>query len=217
MTTYERRTERTTVEVRDEGSHPVAYGYAAKFNVLSKNLGGFVERIAPTAFNKTVAEADVLALFNHDMNALLGRRSAGTLRLDIDDVGLRYEVDLPPTTLGRDLAALLERGDVSGSSFGFRAIDDEWGLTDQEFPLRTVKEAALRDVGPVTMPAYSDSTSALRSLADASGYDIKTLAEAAADGRLGDIILPPEEPAEEKAEGREDPTPAVFIPRRFVL
>lgn len=203
--TLERRTERETVEVRDAGDHPVAYGYAARFGVLSKNLGGFVERVDPGAFTKTISEADVLGLYNHDMSAVLGRRSAGTLRLEVDERGLRYEIDLPATTVGRDLAILLERGDISGSSFGFRAVQDDWTVTDQGFPLRILRETALRDVGPVTAPAYSDSSSALRSLAEARGYDIDTLAQAARDGRLVDIIIPSDEVEED--EGRATPTP----------
>ena len=54
------------------------------------------------------------ALFNHERGALLGRTCSGTLRLSEDGTGLRYEIDLPDTTVGRDVAALLERGDLTG-------------------------------------------------------------------------------------------------------
>ena len=79
-----------------------------------------------------------------------------------DDKGLRYEIDLPATTLGHDVAALLRRGDISGSSFGFRTITDEWATTEDGYPLRTLTEVALRDVGPVTFPAYSDSEASIQ-------------------------------------------------------
>ena len=110
----ERRTANDAVELRSEGETAVAIGYAAVFNSLSSNLGGFTERIDKGAFTKTLKEADTRAMWNHDPNHLLGRVSAGTLRLAEDDHGLRYEIDLPNTTLGRDVAELLRRGDVTG-------------------------------------------------------------------------------------------------------
>lgn len=184
----ERRTLAQPVEFRSEGGKLVAAGYAAVFNKLSQNLGGFVEQVAPGAFTKTIQEQDVRGLFNHDASALLGRSGAGTLRLEEDGTGLHYEIDLPDTTVGRDVAALLERGDITGSSFGFRTIDDEWGETPDGFPLRTLRQVSARDVGPVTFPAYLDTTSALRSLAEARALDPDALAAAVAAGRLVEVL-----------------------------
>ena len=206
--TNERRTFKGTVEVRSEGEQAIAVGYAARFDALSQNLGGFVERIDPKAFNQTVTQADVRALFNHDANYVLGRSSSGTLRMGIDDDGLRYEIDLPATATGRDLAVLLKRGDISGSSFGFRVLDDEWGETEDGYPLRTLKSVALRDVGPVTFPAYTAAESALRSLAEARNLDLNELVGAAERNELSSLITPPHV----EDEGQATPTP-VFIPR----
>ena len=206
--TNERRTFKGTVEVRAEGEQSVAVGYAARFDALSQNLGGFVERIDPKAFNQTVTQADVRALFNHDANYVLGRSSSGTLRMDVDDEGLRYEIDLPPTATGRDLAVLLKRGDISGSSFGFRVLDDEWGETEDGYPLRTLKAVALRDVGPVTFPAYTAAESALRSLAEARNLDLGELVSAAKRNELGQVIAPQSEDESSQAT----PT-AIVIPR----
>ena len=139
---YERRTSNGTVELREEGETLTAVGYAAVFDSTSQNLGGFVERVAPNSFRKTIQETDVRALFNHDADSLLGRSGNGTLRLMEDDHGLRYEVDLPNTTLGRDVAELLKRGDLNGSSFGFRTISDTWTQTDDGYPLRILNELA---------------------------------------------------------------------------
>ena len=194
------------VEVHGAGSgRLVATGYAARFDAVSQNLGGFVERIAPTAFRKTLKEADVRALFNHSPDALLGRSSAGTLRMQADKSGLAYEIDLPDTTVGRDVAALLERGDITGSSFGFRTIADAWGETSEGIPLRTLKEVALRDVGPVTFPAYPDASSALRSLAEARSLDIEVVAAAAAANKLSEVLngASEEEDEEREEDGRE--------------
>lgn len=206
--TNERRTFKGTVEVRAEGEQSVAVGYAARFDALSQNLGGFVERIDPKAFNQTVTQADVRALFNHDANYVLGRSSAGTLRMDVDDDGLRYEIDLPATATGRDLAVLLKRGDISGSSFGFRVLDDEWGETEEGYPLRTLKSVALRDVGPVTFPAYTAAESALRSLAEARNLDLDQLVGAAERNELGSLIAP----QHDEEGGQETPT-TILIPR----
>lgn len=196
------------IELRDEGDHPVAVGYASVFETLSQNLGGFVERVAPGAFTKTIQEQDVRALWNHDPSSLLGRLGAGTLRLSEDKKGLRFEVDLPPTTLGRDVQALLQRGDVNGASFGFRAVEDDWGLTSDDFPLRTLTSVALRDVGPVTFPAYTSTEAALRSLAEARSLDVHDLLEAADHGELRNLIVP-----SDLDGGRPPATPAVLVRR----
>lgn len=208
---YERRTANGPVEL-EEGEGFTAVGYAAVFNSTSQNLGGFVERIAPNAFKKTIQEADVRALFNHEADALLGRSSNGTLRMMEDEHGLRYEVDLPNTTLGRDVAELLRRGDLTGSSFGFRTISDSWTQTDDGYPLRTLKELAIRDVGPVTFPAYEASEASLRSLAEEKELTIEEVVEAAETNSLNDIITKeedvPEEPSEPHSKG---PAPSSFI------
>jgi uncharacterized protein len=205
--TTERRTFNGTVEFRADGGKLTATGHAAVFNRLSQNLGGFVEQVAPGTFAKTIVEQDIRALFNHDENAVLGRLGPGTLRLAEDDTGLAYEIDLPDTTVGRDVAKLIERGDVSGSSFGFRTIDDEWGETPEGFPLRTLTQVSLRDVGPVTFPAYTDSTSALRSLAEARSLDIAVLVAAAEAGELRSLITSDHDGTD---DGRATPTVPSF-------
>ena len=197
---HERRTATEGVELREEGDTLTAIGYAAIFDRLSGNLGGFLERIEPGTFRSTLKQADVTALFNHDPNHLLGRSSAGTLRLAEDDKGLRYEVDLPDTTLGRDVAELLRRGDITGSSFGFRTISDDWGTTEDGYPLRTLTEVALRDVGPVAFAAYSDSEASLRSLAEGRSLDLEVLIRAAEEDTLADVISTPD-PDEEPEPG----------------
>lgn len=141
-------------------------GYAAKFDVLSENLGGFREQIAPGAFSD-VLNNDVRALFNHDANAVLGRTTSGTLRIAQDDIGLYYEVDLPDTQAARDLLVSIERGDVNQSSFGFRVAPngDTWDENDEGTVIRTIKKfGRLCDVSPVTIPAYPDATVGVRSM-----------------------------------------------------
>ena len=188
----ERRYTKGTMEFRasaDATSPGTMVGYALKFNTYSQNLGGFVETIAPGAVDRSLADGlDVLARYNHEDNMLLGRTSSGTLRLAVDETGLRYEVDLPNTTTGRDVAELAARGDVYQSSFAFITMEDEWGYTEQGFPLRTLRSFRLVDVAPVNTPAYLDTTSAMRSLADSRGLSPEQVQAAAAENRLADLM-----------------------------
>ena len=155
-----------TVELRAGGSGiGQLVGYAAVFNRHSQNLGGFVEQVDPSAFTKSIADGvRVLCRGNHDDAFLFGTTSAGTLSLEVDGTGLQYIVDLPDTSAGRDFKVLAERGDIVYSSFAFRTIEDQWGVTDQGFPLRTLKAVQLVDVAPVNSPAYLDTSVGLRSL-----------------------------------------------------
>jgi hypothetical protein len=144
-------------------------GYAAVFNSDSQPLragarGQFVERIAPGAFARSLAALDVRGLYNHRDDYVLGRKSAGTLRLAEDDKGLRYEIDAPDTSYARDLMESIRRGDVTGSSFSFATVADDWSDGPDGMPIRTLKDVHVFDVGPVTFPAYADTSAACRSL-----------------------------------------------------
>lgn len=162
----ERRALTSPPEVRAADKGKVAAGYAALFNSRT-NIGGyFEETIAPGAFTDTLRSADVLALIAHDSGRVIGRSSSGTLRLQEDAKGLFVEIDLPDTTDGRDLAVQLERGDISGMSFGFRVTHDEWDESGS-IPKRTVHKVELYEVSAVASPAYPDTTLALRSLDEA--------------------------------------------------
>ncbi len=187
----ERRLTRGAVEVRaagDNGNHRIG-GYAAKFDKLSQNLGGFVEQIQRGFFDKSrdAAWSGVMARYNHDV--LIGTTDAGTLRLVPDDIGIGYEIDLPDTTVGRDLAVMAGRGDVHFSSFAFRVPTggDEWGFTDQDYPLRTVRAMQLVDVAPVDDPAYFDTSSSLRSLELRSGASADEI-RAAITGEPAEVV-----------------------------
>ena len=179
----------TPVAIRQDGDGVKLGGYALRYMKLSQNLGGFVEQIAHGALTKTLRDGgDVVCRYQHDDRYLLGRTSAGTLRLANDEEGLDYEVDMPDTSYARDLQVLAGRGDVRYSSFAFRTVADEWSFTDQGFPLRTLTNIQLVDVAPVVTPAYQDTTSGLRSLADARHLDFDSVHAAAESGRLADVL-----------------------------
>ena len=166
MKDLERRnfsTGKLSVEERAESQTNTIVGHAAVFNSRSQDLGGFVEQIATGAFD-SVLEDDVRALFNHNQNFVLGRTVSKTLRLSVDEQGLRYEIDIPNTTVGKDLFESINRGDISQSSFGFIVGEDEWEKTD-DGNLRTItKVERLYDVSPVTYPAYPATDAAVRSM-----------------------------------------------------
>jgi uncharacterized protein len=150
-----------------ESTEQVVVGHAAVFDQLSEDLGGFKERIHKNAFDD-VLDNDVRAFFNHDPNHLLARVSSGTLKLSIDEKGLKYEFSVPDTSSGRDLLVSMERGDINQSSFAFTIQDDSWDKENGR-DIRTInKVKRLYDVSPVSIPAYpgaNDLAVAQRSLA----------------------------------------------------
>lgn len=153
----------------DKGLRHIS-GYAAVFNSLSEDLGGFREKIAPGCFTRALKEDDVRALWNHNSDCVLGRTKSGTLRLSEDAHGLKIECDPPDAQWARDLMASIERGDVDQMSFGFivRQYPDgsrgaTWAVEEGQ-DVRTLTDVELFDVSPVTFPAYPDTEVGLRSL-----------------------------------------------------
>ncbi len=144
------------LRARGEGKLPKLAGYANRFGILSHNLGGFRERTQPGVFEETIRVDDIMALWQHDRSAPLGRNRAGTLELAEDNEGLTFVIDTPDTAVGRDLITLIERGDVSGMSFSFQTLSDAWDMVDGE-EIRTLIKARLLDVSPVTFPAYPET------------------------------------------------------------
>lgn len=195
MSELERRYQPGAVELRAGGAGQRRLGgYALKWNTLSRNLGGFVETIAPQACAKSLSdELDVLCRWQHRDEFLLGRVAAGTHRLAVDNVGLDYEVDLPDTTAGRDVAELARRGDIRYSSFAFWTLEDEWDRTEQGFPLRRLLAIQLHDTAPVVDPAYLDTSSGLRSLAEHRGVDVAEVEQLARANRLAELFARDEE------------------------
>lgn len=129
-------------------------------------MTGFVERVSPGAFRGLIARGDdVWAAVNHNMEQVLGRRNAGTLTIEEDDVGLRYKIDLPDTTLGRDTRAGVKHGNFTGSSIGFVPAEGGVKVTKEGgVTVRTITEVArLRDVGPVHSPAFKGTSVSARS------------------------------------------------------
>lgn len=159
------------VELRMEGDETTGRklkGYAVRFGQRSEDLGGFFEEIDPQAFAVALPQSDLRALFNHNPSMVLGRQKAGTLRVSTDERGLAYEIDLPNTTLGRDLAESIKRGDIDGSSFSFKVPKDgsgeRWERRNGKLYRVVTQVAWMGDVGPVTFPAYTSTKVSVRCL-----------------------------------------------------
>lgn len=178
------------VEIRaksDDGSIHMT-GYAAVFNSRSVPMqdwfvGTFVEEVDPGAFTKTIQEADVRLLINHDANLILARTRSNTLSLKEDATGLRVEADMAPTSYGQDLAVSMRRGDISQMSFAFRTIRDHWTETEDGIPLRRLQEVALIDASVVTYPAYPDTE------ANARAQEMRALMDALGLSEMDDAAL----------------------------
>lgn len=157
-------------EIRESNGKKRITGYAAKYfdpevrDTEFELAPNIVERIAPGFFDD-VMDGDTVGLFNHDPNFVLGR-TPNTLRMELDDVGLFYDIEAPTTQTIDDLVIQpIGRGDIRGSSFGFRVAADGQRFAD-DGPVRIrwlTRAEELLDVSPVTYPAYKATTTQARS------------------------------------------------------
>lgn len=158
-------------------------GYAAVFNQWSELLRDwwfeFKEMIMPGAFEQTIQEDDIRALWNHNPDCVLGRNRANTLALKEDDHGLWIEIIPSGARWVQDLIESIRRGDVSQMSFGFQVMSDRWG-TEDEMDVRELHKVRLFDVSPVTFPAYPQTSVQARdqrqSLLESAGIEWDHLA-----------------------------------------
>ena len=177
----ELRTNKTEFEVRDLEDGGMSFsGYASVFNSRSENLGGFTEVVAPGAFSRSLkSRNNMFLLYDHNPANVLASTRAGTMRLTEDSHGLYVEADIAPTSLGKDMATLIRRGDLDSMSFGFSVIRDSWNDAGDE---RTLHAVRLAEVSVVASPAYvaTAGTVAVRGLskiAKRAGVDSDELAD----------------------------------------
>ncbi|HEV2133396.1 MAG TPA: HK97 family phage prohead protease [Terracidiphilus sp.] len=133
-------------------------GYAIVFNSRSTDLGGFIEICSPQMLTRTLKESpDVLALRDHKSELLLGRTTAGTLALNPDNKGLAFTITLPKTNIGDDTAENVRLRNLTGCSFGFVAVKDDWKVVNGQLT-RTLLDIDLFEISVTSFPAY-DATS----------------------------------------------------------
>jgi HK97 family phage prohead protease len=180
-----RRVQFSEFEIRsttgDDSDYMSFRGYAAVFNSPSQPLP-FTEMVMPGAFKKSLKSRNNVRMYlNHDSSMLLATTRAGTLRLEEDSKGLLVDADLPPTTIGRDLSILMQRGDVDSMSFGFSVPRGGDKFSD-DGSTRELREVRLYEVSVVTgFPAYEATSASVRSLdklAQRTALDADKLAEA---------------------------------------
>jgi HK97 family phage prohead protease len=180
----ETRVSDAQFEIRAVGDKLTFSGYAAVFNSDSQPLP-FIERIAPGAFKRSLqSRNDVKLLWNHDSGEPLASTRSGTMRLVEDSKGLRVEAELAPTTRGKDLSILMERGDIDKMSFGFNVQSDSWSPDGN---VRTLESVRLLEVSIVTFPAYESSVAQVRSL---DGIDTEQLSDALLALEVNDSLTP---------------------------
>lgn len=163
---------------------PIFTGHAAVFDTRTA-IGnpltwGFYEEVAAGAFTKTLQEGDARFLIDHDTAMLVARVSAGDLRLAQDKVGLAVDADLDTeVSYVKDLVRNLDKRRITGMSFGFYVVKDEWDVEDVEtndgqtaqVEVRRITEVRLLEVSAVTFPAYEETDAAVRALQTRSNPD----------------------------------------------
>lgn len=138
----------------------VAQGYAVVYNQWTYIGDLFRERIA---YGAVELESEVVALLDHDWGRVIGRNTAGTLRLSDRREGLWVEIDLDPRTPdGMTALGTIDRQDIKGMSFGFVPIEQEWDNLDDGMPERTITRLSLFEVSAVSFPAYEQTSIALK-------------------------------------------------------
>lgn len=167
MSKIERRNY--TVELRADEESRMVEGYAALFETQSDRMP-YTEIISRGAFDGVIAKSDVFALLNHDNSrGILGRsmNGKGSLKLTLDERGLKYSFEAPKSALGDELLEYLRRGEVTESSFAFTVKEDEVHRDSEDNITRTInKFEELYDVSPVYRAAYSSTNVYARSVDD---------------------------------------------------
>lgn len=160
MAEMEKRAWMDRVELRaaEDGRRRIVQR-AVPYGELSVDLGGWRELIVAGAFE--IEGQDIRSLWQHNSSQVLGRTTAGTLRLSEADDGIYAESDPPDTSWARDAVVSIERGDVTSSSFAFYTDEDEWMMSGEQV-IRRVKRGRLVEVSPVTFPAYQQTSTAVR-------------------------------------------------------
>ena len=177
-------------KTEEEESRMLVEGYAIVFNSESRDLGGFTEVVKENALDKALERnTDVLALYGHDYQNVLGRQSADTLQLEKDERGIKFTLDLPNTQLGRDVYTLVERGDLKGNSFGFTVEKDSWDKKGDKV-IRTIEQVRdLFEISIVSLPAYEATELTKRNYEEFTDDVMDAIPENIVDGIYPQTIL----------------------------
>jgi HK97 family phage prohead protease len=140
-------------------------GYAAVFNAwtdIRDQMGIYKERIAPGAFKRSIGQRTPVLQFDHGTHPLFGSLPLGGITaLREDRNGLFVRAKLSDNWLVEPVRDAIRDGGVTGMSFRFRVVSDNWNDEQTE---RTINEVELLELGPVVFPAYDQTSVAVRSL-----------------------------------------------------
>lgn len=155
--------EKIETRTEDNGSM-IIEGYVATFNSKSKYMG-FYEIINPKAFDSTLADGhNIFMLYNHDWNKPLGDTETGTLKLEVDNIGLRFSLTIDNTvSYSKDVYQLVKKNLIKGCSFGFWVNEDEWSMNDNMEDIRTLNSVTLLECTLTIAPAYNETSASCRS------------------------------------------------------
>ncbi|MCI1681440.1 MAG: HK97 family phage prohead protease [Bacteroides sp.] len=180
--------------VKADSEKRTVEGYAALFNVVADGLWFGSETIEPGAFDGVLEKSDVLALLNHDLNrGVLARWKMKeiSLRLEVDEKGLKYSFEAPNTALGDELLENVRRGEVDSSSFAFLVEKDTWEEVGDDVWKRTIQKfKEIKDVSPVYNAAYEETSVYLRGKEQTNAIiaeEKRKIAEAKEQKRKGEL------------------------------
>lgn len=156
-TTRQTRTNKADFQTREDNGERRIEGYFAVFGSNYDMWPGASESIDPHAFDEALGD-DVRVLIDHDTRLVLGRTSAGTAELRVDEHGLWGSVLInPDDTDAMNAYARNKRGDVNQASFGFDILDEETEYREDGSVHWTVKKVKLYEVSLCTFPAYRET------------------------------------------------------------
>ncbi|MGD6845240.1 HK97 family phage prohead protease [Bacillus infantis] len=175
-TTKEMRALPVKLEIREtnEESETRTITGAIKYDTDSAEMRDWygdviIEQISSGAFDESLKSRDVVGLWSHDTSQVLGNTKSGSLQIENTKSELRFELNIPNTSVGNDAWELIKRGDVDGISFGMKVTKDKWSSEEREegkIYKRSILNAELYEISPVAFPAYPANEVGIRSLDD---------------------------------------------------
>lgn len=145
----------------EDANNPVLRGQAVIYDAISSDITGGMnvyDIFKPGSFDVCLKQnPDVIALYNHNTDNVLGRVSNGRLKINASAQGLNIELTPSNTSYARDLIELVKDGTVRGMSFGARIKDFDWDLSDKKKSYRLINQAELFEVTFTAIPSFVDT------------------------------------------------------------
>jgi HK97 family phage prohead protease len=188
--------ETAGLTTREADGKRVISGRVITFDKLSKDLGGFRERVSSSALDWTLENLPVVCLHSHDRRQVIASEAAETLILKRSEEGLDFQAEMPGTTWGNDLLVSIDRGDTAGMSFGFNIRDNGAKFDDVGGQgIVTLTDIEMPEVSVTAFPAYNDTHVGLRDYLSCTGMPEDRIREIIKGGQN----VPGQEPGADEA------------------